>query len=132
MTPNLGRDPPGSYPMSGHQFHVATSFLPTVGFFRSRHKNPGRNLPHCLPCRDLKMMSRPQIGLPQLCYDATPFFHVATSLLLSQNSPGRNLKKGAATPISIGQPESGRDIKVMSRHQISSAPLATPKTGHQA
>ena len=33
--------------MSRHQFHVATSFLPTVGF-------PGRDLPHCHPCRDLK------------------------------------------------------------------------------
>ena len=29
---NPGRDPPGSYPMSRHQFYVATSFLPTVGF----------------------------------------------------------------------------------------------------
>ena len=27
-----GRDPPGGYPMSRHQFYVATSFLPTVGF----------------------------------------------------------------------------------------------------
>ena len=42
------------------------------GIFKSRHKNPGRDLPHCLPCRDLKMMSRPQIGsaLTLLCRDA--------------------------------------------------------------
>ena len=35
-TPKLGRDPPGGYPMSRHQFYVATSFLPIVGF-------PGRD-----------------------------------------------------------------------------------------
>ena len=27
---------------------------------RSRRPTPGRDLPHCYPCRDLKMMSRPQ------------------------------------------------------------------------
>ena len=48
--------------------------------------------------------------------------HVATSLLPNKNSPGRDLKKnGAATPVSIGQSESGRDIKLMSLHQMSSA-----------
>ena len=31
-TSKPGRDPPGGYPMSRHQFYVATSFLPTVGF----------------------------------------------------------------------------------------------------
>ena len=46
-TPKPGRDPPGGYPMSRHQFHVATSFFPKVGF-------RGRDLPHCYPCRDLK------------------------------------------------------------------------------
>ena len=30
---------------------------------RSRCQNPGLDLPHCYPCRDLKMMSRPQIQL---------------------------------------------------------------------
>ena len=36
------------------QFHVATSFLPTVGFPSRDTKIPGRDLPHCHPCRDLK------------------------------------------------------------------------------
>ena len=40
--------------MSRHQFHVATSFLPTVGFPGRDTKNPGCDLPHCNPCRDLK------------------------------------------------------------------------------
>ena len=40
--------------MSRHQFHVATSFLPTVGFPGCDTKIPGRDLPHCHPCRDLK------------------------------------------------------------------------------
>ena len=50
---NLCRDiksmsrPPTLSPMSRHQIHVATPFMPTVGF-------PGRDLPHCYPCRDLK------------------------------------------------------------------------------
>ena len=58
--PRLGRDivlrsrSPGDYPMSRHQFHVATSFPPTVGFPGRDTKNPGRDLPHCHPCRDLK------------------------------------------------------------------------------
>ena len=53
-TLKLGRDPPGDQPMSRHQFHVATSFQPTVGFPSRDTKNPGRDLPHCHPCHDLK------------------------------------------------------------------------------
>ena len=53
-TPKPGRDPPRGYPMSRHQFHVATSFMPTVGFPSCNTKNPGRNLPHYHPCCDLK------------------------------------------------------------------------------
>ena len=52
-TPKPGRDPPGDYPMSRHQFHAATSFLPTVGFPGCDTTNPGRDLPHYHPCRDL-------------------------------------------------------------------------------
>ena len=42
--------------------------------------------------------------------------HVATSLLLNQNSPGRDLKNGVATPTSMGQSKPCRDIKSVSRH----------------
>ena len=87
--------PPTLSSMSRHQIHVATPFLPTVGFpsrdaklqvetshtaahvatskMMSRHQLssapfllrrdsifPCRDLPFCLPCRDLKMMSRHQ------------------------------------------------------------------------
>ena len=44
-TSRPGRNLPGDEPMSRHHFHVATSFLPTVGF-------PGRDLPHSRPCHD--------------------------------------------------------------------------------
>ena len=80
--------------MSRPQFHVATS----------------------ISCCDLVSAHS---GIFQV---ATPKIQVAISLLPSQNSPGRDLKNGVATPISIGQPELGRDIKLMSRHQMSSAP----------
>ena len=53
-TPKQGHDPPEGYPMSRHQFHVATSLLRTVGFLGRDTKYPGRDLPHCHPCRDLK------------------------------------------------------------------------------
>ena len=44
------------------------------GISRSRRPTPGRDLPHCYPCRDLKSAQ------PNLCYVATPFFPVATFL----------------------------------------------------
>ena len=56
-TPKPGLDPPGDYPMSRHQIHVTTPFLPTVGFPGRDTKNPGRNLLHCYPCRDIISMS---------------------------------------------------------------------------
>ena len=98
-TPKPGRDPPGGYPMSRHQFYVATSFLPTVGFPGRDTKNPGRDLPYCHPCRDLKMMSRLQAqssqfqpghdahlwSLPQANQTRSrPQGHVATSSRPSQ------------------------------------------------
>ena len=49
VTPKPGRDPSGDYPMSRHQFHVATSFLHTVGFPGRDAKNPGRDLPFAQP-----------------------------------------------------------------------------------
>ena len=97
-TPKLGRDP------SWRLTYVATSFscrdlAPAHnGIFRSRRQTPGRDLPHCYPCHDLKndvatsrptkpgrdliMMSRPQEVLthneffffqnPPIAFPATP------------------------------------------------------------
>ena len=48
-TLNLGRDPFGDYPMSRHQFHGATSFLPTTRFPGRDAKNPSRDLPSAQP-----------------------------------------------------------------------------------
>ena len=65
-TPKPGRDPPGGYPMSQHQFYVATSFLTTPG-------------------RDLTFMWRPQIVFPRSQHE----FHVTTqdpSVLTSARS----------------------------------------------
>ena len=56
--PKPGRDLPGDEPMSRHQFHVAISFLPIVGFPGRETKIPGRDLPHSRPCCDIKSMSR--------------------------------------------------------------------------
>ena len=78
-TPKPGRDPPGGYPMSRHQIHVATPFLPTVGFPGRDTKNPGRDLLHCHPCRDIISMSRHR-------FRPTKADQVATPL------PGRDLK----------------------------------------
>ena len=61
-TPKPGRDP------FWRLTYVATSILccdlvsAHNGISRSRRPTPGRDLPHCYPCRDLKMMSRPQIS----------------------------------------------------------------------
>ena len=74
-TPKPGRDPAAGYPISRHQIHVATPFLPIVGFPGRDTKNPGRDLPHCHPCRDLISMSRcrfrptkaDQVALPLPC-----------------------------------------------------------------
>ena len=76
------------------------------GISRSRRQNPGRDLPHCHPCRDLKMMSRPQAQPSQVVTskpgrDQPPFPSqnvlvatqktlVATPNLLSLIQPGRD------------------------------------------
>ena len=57
---NPGRDPPGGYPMSRHQFHVATSFPPTVGFSSRNTTIPGHAFPTATHVATSKMMSRPQ------------------------------------------------------------------------
>ena len=82
-------------PMSRHQIHVATShtvahvatpFLPTVGF-------PGRDLPYCCPCRDLKN-------------------DVATSTQLSPISATSRRHFSMSRPLLL------LPLKMMSRHQF--------------
>ena len=110
--------------MSRDQFHVATSCLPTVGFLGRDTKNPCRDLPHCLPCRDLKSAQ------PHLYYVAMPFFHVATSLAATHVATSKLMSRPQAAPQSF-QPchnlkipgcnplktNPGRDLKSMSRPQ---------------
>ena len=102
--------------MSRHRFHVATSFLPTVGFPSRDTKNPGHDLPHCHPCRDLKMMSRPQIQLGQI---TTSNSQVATP----KGHPTSRPQIHVATPFLLNQNKQGRDLKMRSRHQIHSVLL---------
>ena len=51
-------------------------------------------------------MSRPQVQQARSRHHS----HVATSFPANQNRPGRDLKNGVATPVSIGQLEPCRDI----------------------
>ena len=51
------------------------------GIFNSRHQNPCSDLPHCLPCRDLKNDVATSNRLsPNSAMSRRHFFHVATSL----------------------------------------------------
>ena len=116
--------------MSRHQFHVSTSFLPTVGFPGRDTKNLGRDLPHCHPCRDLKMMSRHQVQPSQVVTSKPsrdqPLFPSQNALVATQK-PGsrrqtfRRQSIQVATSISgrdLKLTRPGRDLKVMSRPQI--------------
>ena len=59
-SPRLGRNTKTRSRPSWRLTYVAISIschdliLAHNGFFKSRHQNPGRDLPHCHPCRDLK------------------------------------------------------------------------------
>ena len=102
--------------MSRHQFHVAASFLPTVGFPGRDTTNPGRDLLHCHRCRDLKndvTASNPT------CQITTSNFHVATP----KGHPTSRYQIHVATPFSPNQNKRGRDLKTRSRHQIHSVLL---------
>ena len=112
-TSKPGRDPPGGYPMSRHQFHVATSFLPTVGF-------PGRDTkiqvatslysPHRTP------LSRPKnLGCDAKSSIANPA-RSRRPFLVATSKSCRDLK--------LTRP--GRDLKVMSRPQI-----VIPRSQHE-
>ena len=76
--PKPGRDPPGGYPMSRHQIHVATSnscrdtVSAHIGFPGRDTKNPGRDLLHCHPCRDIISMSRCRFHPTKVDQVATP------------------------------------------------------------
>ena len=91
--------------------------------------------------RDLLPLPSPRLGHNNVSRSRPPgrLSQVATSIpcrdlpsAQPKHPRSRPQKNGLATPISIRQPKSGRDITLMSRHQMSSAPLATPKTGRQA
>ena len=114
LLPSLkpGRDTKTRSRPSWRLTYVATSFscrdlVPAhSGISRWRRQNPGRDLPHCHPCRDLKMMSRPQIQLAK----SQP------QILRSQ------LQKAIPR----------RDLKSMSRHRfclIRTNEVATSKRG---
>ena len=115
--------------MSRHQIHVATSHTVAhvatsnpcrdtdsahSGISRSRHQKPGRDLPHCYPCRDLKndvatltqlspisatlrrhfSMSRPPL-LPPM---SLPQNDVPTSIPTGQNPMSSILRPTATQP----------------------------------
>ena len=121
--------------MSRHQIHVVTSHTiahvvtsnpcrDTVsthsGISRSRHQKPGRDLPHCYPCRDLNSAQ------PHFCYVATPFFHVATSLVAAHVATsiptGQNPRSSILKPTAT-QP--GRDATSWSRPHVKPNQVAT-------
>ena len=74
------------------------------GISKSRHQNPGRDLPHCHPCRDLKndvvtlnptgqiTTSNSQVATPKSHPTSRPRIHVATPFPPNQNKRGRDLK----------------------------------------
>ena len=134
--------------MSRHQIHVATSHTVahvatsnpcrnTVsahsGISKSRRQKPGRDLPHCYPCRDLKndvatltqlspisatsrrhfSMSRPPL-LPPM---SRPQNDVATSIPTGQNLKSSILRPTATQP--------GHDATSRSRPQVQPNQVAT-------
>ena len=128
---NLCRDiksmwrPPTLSPMSRHQIHVVTPFLPTVGFpgldtkiqvatsHTATHVVTSTQLSPFLlrrdaifPCRDLKMMSRHQCQLAKI-----PGRHPETCC-----NPARSRRHFLVATSHPTKP--GRDLKSMSRPQI--------------
>ena len=100
--------------MSRHQFYVATSFLPIVEFPGRDTKNPGRDLPHCHPCHDLKndaATSNPTKPGRDLKIRSRP-----ASVPLTER-PCRHLKTLVATPNLLSPIQPGRDVHFWSRPQ---------------
>ena len=119
--------------MSRHQFHVATSFLPTMGFPGRDTKNPGRDLPHYYPCRDLQSnWLKSQVVQPETYYNparSRRHFLVATSC---PTKPGRDLK-------SMSRPQTGPNpqrplffffLVVTQPSSTQLSQVATPISGH--
>ena len=98
--------------MSQHEIHVATSH--NVAHVATL--NPCRDLPHCRPCRDIKSMSRP----PTLSPMSRHQIHVATPFLATVRFLGRDAKLKVATSHTAAHVAT---LKMMSRHQLSSAPF---------
>ena len=124
--------------MSRHQIHVTTSHTVAhvatsnpcrdvvsahSGISRSRRQAPGCDLPRCYPCCDLKNDVATSNQFSPI--SATSRHHSSMS-----RRPLRPLMSrphnDVATSSSIRQPESGRDINLMSRHQFPVPSLATP------
>ena len=73
-------------PMSRHQIHVATPFLPTVGFPGRDAKIQVATSHTATHVATSKMMSRHQLSSAHFCYVATPFFSMSRPPLLSPMS----------------------------------------------
>ena len=117
--------------MSRHQFHVATSFLPTVGFPGRDTKNPCRDLKSPLKASNTVATSKFQVAtLSRLTQVATSNrcrylklsipsrnmdFHVTTrDFLLLTSAKSRHQKRCRNTNSS----SLGRDAKTMSRPRL--------------
>ena len=98
--------------MSRHQFYVATSFLPTMGFPGRDTKIPGRDLPHCRPCRDIKSMSRRRFRLAKAYQIATPLPGRDLTLLLKASS----MSQPRPTSPSLDQTRSRPQTWVATQH----------------
>ena len=98
--------------MSRHQFYVATSFLPIVRFLGRDTKIPGRDLPHCRPCRDIKSMSRRRFRPAKADQVATPLPGRDLTLLLKASS----MSQPRPTSPSLDQTRSRPQTWVATQH----------------
>ena len=111
-TPRPGRDPPRDYPMSRHQFHVATSLLPIMGFPRRdveihvATSHPAAHVTTSKPCRDA-VFAQPKQTRSRL------HFLVATS---------HPTKLGPTQPSQVATPIYGRDLKLLLKASSMSQP----------
>ena len=83
------------------------------GISKSRHQNPGRDLPHCFPCRDLKNDVATSNPTGQI---TTSNFQVATP----KGHPTSRPQIHAATPFPPNHNKRGYNLKTRSQHQIHS------------
>ena len=116
-TPKPGRDPPGGYSMSRHQFYVATSFLPQWTFQVATLKSKSRPAFVPLterPCRDPKPWSQRQTTTrqPEPCRDINSMSRHHGQCLLP-----RHQYRSSAQP--------GHDFHLWSRPHVQPNQVAT-------